>query len=267
MHLAAVARPLVGLDQHAGLDTVEQVTLDKRLVPAGVVLSVQDHLAEVDRIGQYVPDHLPHHRRALDLGKPASDDRDVLAVIEAFEGLGNGWAKARVEHNLARLVPLVAVRQPAVVKVLCQRVQDGLAHSEADLTLALFFLQFLPWRERVQVLGMALHAASDNGAILIAEKVRPTEVRWAEIAADCSHDWKEQHGISDAAIRAKARALHGVLVPHTVADLSHALAATGWEQPEVLFRWHQWVLVGAFTRRGCHVRGDPGWPGAHRRFG
>lgn len=130
------------------------------------------------------------------------------------------------------------------------RIEQGpLCHVAADLTLALFVLQFLPdAADRVTALTMARDRAAPGGALIVAEKIRPLDVRWAEIAADVSHDWKAGHGVSDSAIRAKARALRGVLVPSTAAQLAASIRAAGWSSPEVLFRWHQWQLVGAFAK-------------------
>lgn len=129
-----------------------------------------------------------------------------------------------------------------------RRIEDGpLAHEDADLTLCLFTLQFLPWRERAGALAAARKAAASTGALLIAEKVRPLDARWAEIAGEVSHDWKAEHGISADAIRAKARALRGVLIPAPVAALGSMIREAGWHEPEVLFRWHQWVLIGAYA--------------------
>lgn len=132
------------------------------------------------------------------------------------------------------------------------RIEQGpFQHSPADLTLALFVLQFLPSSaDRVRALKMARERAADGGALIVAEKVRLSDVRWAEIAADVSHDWKAERGISDAAIRAKARALRGVLIPSTVPQLAAMIRTAGWASPEILFRWHQWALVGAFATRG-----------------
>jgi tRNA (cmo5U34)-methyltransferase len=132
------------------------------------------------------------------------------------------------------------------------RIEQGpFQHSPADLTLALFVLQFLPSSaDRVRALKMAREHAAPGGALIVAEKVRLGDVRWAEIAAEVSHDWKAERGISDAAIRAKARALRGVLIPSTVPQLAASIRAAGWTSPEILFRWHQWALVGAFAVRG-----------------
>lgn len=128
-----------------------------------------------------------------------------------------------------------------------QRLQDPLQHSGADLTLLLFVLQFLPMTDRVAVLRAARNCAADTGALIIAEKTRPRDARWAEYAADVSHDWKARHGLSDTAIRAKAASLRGVLIPWPLTQTMRMITDCGWRSPEVLFRWHSWVVIGAFS--------------------
>lgn len=131
-----------------------------------------------------------------------------------------------------------------------RRLQSGppLEHERADLTLALFVLQFLRQRDREVVLRRARDRADDrDGALLVAEKIRIPDARWSEIANDLSHDWKAEHGISGQAIYAKARSLRGVLRPGTFGELTDAVVRAGWQPPTVLFRWHSWVLLGAFA--------------------
>lgn len=152
---------------------------------------------------------------------------------------------AMLGQAVQRLATAVAAGQ---VTTYARRVQDGpLEHDHADLTLCLFTLQFLPWPDRVAALTAARKAAAPTGALLVAEKVRPLDVRWAEIGTDVSHDWKARHGITPDAIQAKARALRGVLLPASLAALAGLVVDAGWSTPEVLFRWHQWVLIGAYA--------------------
>lgn len=142
---------------------------------------------------------------------------------------------------------LAGVSTLAVDYVQADIRRTPIGHEDADLTLALFTLQFLPLPDRVHVLRQARRASSSTGALIVAEKVRPPDARWAEIAADASHDWKAAHGITDSAIRAKARALRGVLQPYPEVALVQAVHDAGWCCPEVLFRWHSWLVLGAFA--------------------
>lgn len=128
-----------------------------------------------------------------------------------------------------------------------QRAQESYQHKDADLTTIMFLLQFLPLADRARVLALAREHASDTGMLIVAEKIRLTDSRWAEIANDRSHDWKADHGVTDAAIRAKARALRGVLIPHSEAALRTAITDAGWSAPEILFAWHNWLVMGAYA--------------------
>ncbi|MFC7641469.1 methyltransferase domain-containing protein [Streptosporangium lutulentum] len=128
------------------------------------------------------------------------------------------------------------------------RIQEApLAHANADLTLALFTLQFLSWKDRLDALRLACAHSNETGALIVAEKIRPVDSRWAEIGTDVAHDYKAEHGITDSAIRAKARALRGVLRPYPQAATMQAITMAGWHAPEVLFRWHSWAVIGAFA--------------------
>lgn len=141
---------------------------------------------------------------------------------------------------------------------LCpQRVEDPHAHWGAHLTTALFTLQFLSPNDRAQTLARARQHSQPHGALIVAEKIRPADSRWAEIATDSSHDWKAQHGITADAIQAKARALRGVLRPRTEHELHAEIVDAGWAEPETLFRWHNWTIVAAYATQGTRPAHHP----------
>ena len=129
-----------------------------------------------------------------------------------------------------------------------QRLQQPMKHRDADMTVSLFTLQFLSPRDRLAVLTEARRCSADSGCIVLAEKIRPTHALLAEIGMDASHDYKAAAGIPDSAIRSKARALRGVLIPQTLERIMVELAAAGWHHSDVLFRWHQWVVLIGFAR-------------------
>lgn len=152
---------------------------------------------------------------------------------------------AMLAKATARLIEPIAAD---CVGVYPRRIEDGpLDHEGADLTLALFTLQFMAPADRRAALALARKAAADTGALIVAEKLRPVDVRWAEMANEASHDWKAAHGIDAEAIRAKARALRGVLMPLPLSELVASVREAGWHSTEVLFRWHQWAVLGAFA--------------------
>ncbi len=134
-----------------------------------------------------------------------------------------------------------------VVEKKIQTVTAPMNHVPSDLVTSLFLLQFLPPEQRRGVLEQLHRLSKPSGALLVAEKIRPTDSAWAEIAIDASHDFKERCGLSDTAIRQKSQALRGVLRPSTHAELVATMTGAGWTRVETLFRWHQWVVMGAFA--------------------
>lgn len=190
---------------------------------------------------------LPQRALICDLGASTGYTVDLLLNRHPERELSAvlyDEAPAMLAKAAEKLGPAIAAGR---VEMRPQRVQDPLKHSAADLTLALFLLQFLPYADRPSVLRAARDASAPTGALLIAEKLRPVDARWSEIAYAVSHDWKAEHGIDAAAIRAKERSLRGVLQPVSLTALNRMVTDAGWHAPEVLFRWHQWVLIGAFA--------------------
>jgi tRNA (cmo5U34)-methyltransferase len=221
--------------------------------------------AVVDQFPEHVRASVPFYEQIQGLVAEVSDwylpSGGVLADLGASTGVTVGQVLRRhpdrvITAHLYDQQPLMLERaQKSLATVIgtrrawyhCQRIQEPLAHTDADLTVCLFTLQFLPLADRVEALRLARQAAAGTGVLLVAEKIRPTDSRWAEIANDVSHDYKSVHGIADSAIRAKARALRGVLIPYPEYTLRNVITEAGWQAPEVLFRWHSWVVMGAFA--------------------
>lgn len=221
----------------------------------GVAAVFDDHVRasvpHYDLIQQIVTDTaawtLPHGGLVADYG--ASTGTSVAALLARYpdrelRAVLYDESAPMIAKAVERLTGPIAQGR---IEIRAQRVQDPLAHTGADLSLMIFLLQFLPWSARVEALRAARATAAPTGALLVAEKVRPVDSRWAEIANALSHDWKALHGIEASAIRAKERALRGVLQPDSLPALRSRIHAAGWYAPEVLFRWHSWVLIGAYA--------------------
>lgn len=185
----------------------------------------------------------PDGAHVVDLG--ASTGETLLRIAERHpERTYRLTAYDESGEMLSALAQKLKPRQP---ECYVQRIQNGLRHQPATLTLALFTLQFLPPEHRVTVLRMAHNLSTPDGALIIAEKVRVADSRWAEIAAEVSWDYKAERGITSDSVRAKARALRGVLRPWSERQTLDAMTEAGWHRPTTLFQWHQWALYGAFA--------------------
>lgn len=126
--------------------------------------------------------------------------------------------------------------------------RGGLQHRDADLTLALWFLQFLPPSERRVVLAQARVASRTTGAIVVAAKTRHGDSRWEDIAVAALDDYKAEAGVDADERAAKTRSLRGRMFTATTADYLADLRAAGWHSPVVLWRWHVWSVIGAWAK-------------------
>ncbi len=118
------------------------------------------------------------------------------------------------------------------------------AHTNADLTIAIFTIQFLPASERGNVLANLCNATKPGGVLLLAEKTIPEDPRWAMITAECSWEDKKLQGIPSDEIVAKAESLRGVLRPQREQTLILETVKAGWAAPQLLWGSFQWRLYG-----------------------
>jgi tRNA (cmo5U34)-methyltransferase len=194
---------------------------------------------------------LPDLGVVADLG--ASTGRTVMALHE--------------QHPHRRITAHLYDTDPSMLEVARQRISGGPAqdvvtahchvgdltsaqawrHTEADLTLALWLLQFLHPAQRVQVLARARERAAGHGAILVAAKMRHTDPRWQEVADAALVDHKAAAGVTPEEITAKAASLRGVMIPDTVGQVRAQLDAAGWHGATVVYSWHVWTLIGAWA--------------------
>jgi tRNA (cmo5U34)-methyltransferase len=123
----------------------------------------------------------------------------------------------------------------------------GLDHVGADLTLALWTLQFLHPSDVPQILQALKWNASRSGALLIAAKTRHQESRWESIATGALDDYKAEMGVEPEERAAKTASLRGVLHAWSTDAIMADLRSAGWKQPTILWRWHVWTVIGAWA--------------------
>lgn len=217
-----------------------------------------------DEFDDHAVKHLPHYDTAHDVichvASYALADGGILADL----GCSTGRAVERVaralphRHFTAHLYDLDrsmldrADERLADVDTVTRLVhrtditRDELRHDDADVTLLLWTLQFLPSTVWVDVLERTWRHAARDGLLLVAAKTRLADARWQEIGDGALADWKWQHGVTADEAADKARSLRGAMNVVTVGRLFDDIASSGWRHPTVLFRWHAWVIIGAW---------------------
>lgn len=189
---------------------------------------------------------LPHGGVYVDVGASTGTTAEKIAQRHPDRRI-RAYLYDEVSDMLNKAQTKLAPYKNLAVERRAMNVTAQMDHIPSDLVTALFTLQFIAPELRGRVLTDLHYRSKASGALIVAEKIRPVNALWAEIANDASHDFKAEHGLSDTAIRQKAKALRGVLRPATEDRLLSMIENAGWVDPEILFRWHQWVVIGAFA--------------------
>lgn len=211
---------------------------------------------------QHVASSVPFYTEIQALVAQCADwalpDGSTFADIGASTGttsaaIAKRHANREIRHVLYDLEPPMLDKARAKLQGVdaeyhaVDLTREPMRHSDAGLTVALFTLQFLGEYDRLRVLREARAAAKPGGMLIVAEKLREADSRWHEIAAELSWDKKLGAGLSAEHVVIKAASLRGVLRP--LDDLANRtlIEAAGWSSVEVIFRWQQWCVYGAFA--------------------
>jgi tRNA (cmo5U34)-methyltransferase len=185
---------------------------------------------------------LPNNGVYVDIG--ASTGTTAAAIADRHPDRRiRSYLYDEVPDMLHKAIVKLSPYKNLVVERRAYNVTATMDHIPSDLVTSLFTLQFIAPELREGVLRDAHRRSKKSGALILAEKIRLNHALWAEIAIDASHDFKADHGLSDTAIRQKAKALRGVLRPSSEAEILDMLDGAGWRNPTTLFRWHQWMVL------------------------
>lgn len=215
---------------------------------------------------QHVADHVPHYGVFQDVVAHLSDwlAPDGCTVVDLGASTGTTTSLISERHRGRRInfvlydaeAPMLdaarAKHEGAPTshsfRYEARDLTTGLDHADADLTTALFTLQFLRPHQRGELLARARERARTGGALLVAEKVVQPSALWQEIANEETWDYKAERGADAETIRAKARALRGVLVPLSSGGVESLMEGAGWSAVVPIWRWHNWGLWAAEAR-------------------
>jgi tRNA (cmo5U34)-methyltransferase len=219
-----------------------------------------------ERFDEHARAHLPHYRTATDLAafvasfalprgglladlgvSTGSTIESVAAKIpeRSFSAIGYDLDESMLDVASKRL------STTSTVSLVLERADlsdpGNLRHEDASVTLALWTLQFLPRSSWVPLLSAARLRSDRDGVLLVAAKTRLPDARWQEIGDAAVVEWKAGHAVAPEEVLSKARSLRGTMLLVTLGGLLDAVEEAGWRSSTVLFRWHQWVLVGAWA--------------------
>ena len=166
-------------------------------------------------------------------------------------GCSTGSLTAQLASRLApRRVEVVGVdREPGMVgraELRCVGMPhvrfetaslQELAFEPADMIVSYYTLQFVPLRERAEIVTRIHAALAPGGTLVLFEKVLASSPRNQATAEGAYADWKGRQGFGEEEIAAKARSIRGVLQPLSPEEHDEMLRAAGFQELMRVFRW------------------------------
>lgn len=100
--------------------------------------------------------------------------------------------------------------------------------EKADLIVSYYCLQFIPPRDRQELLNKLYESLNWGGALILFEKVRAPDARFQDIITTLYNDFKLKNGFSSEEIVSKTRSLKGILEPFSTQGNLDLLGRAGF---------------------------------------
>lgn len=100
--------------------------------------------------------------------------------------------------------------------------------SNAGMVLLNFTLQFVPLKQRQQVIENCFAGIATGGALILSEKIRFSDTLTNQTMTDIHHRYKAEQGYSQLEICQKRDAIENVLVPETLEEHMTRLKSAGF---------------------------------------
>ncbi len=117
--------------------------------------------------------------------------------------------------------------------------------EEASMVVLNYTLQFLDPADRDALVARIAAGLRRGGLLVLGEKVIDEDPRMEELLVDLYHEHKRRNHYSALEIARKRAALENVLIPETVSQHRQRLAAAGFHNIAVWFRYFNFVSIVA----------------------
>ena len=117
---------------------------------------------------------------------------------------------------------------------------------EAQLTLAILTLMFIPIERRLDVVRAIYTHLKSGGVFLCVEKVLGATAALNSAMVELYHTMKRRHGYTSEEVERKRLALEGVLVPLTATWNEALLRDAGFTEIDCFWRWQNfagWIAL------------------------
>lgn len=110
--------------------------------------------------------------------------------------------------------------------------------KRCDFVIMNYTLQFIPIRDRLNLLKNLYHALRKNGGMVLSEKIASKSANTHALINELYYDFKRRNGYSELEIANKREALEKVLIPVTADKQLKLLSTAGFKKSDMIFRWY-----------------------------
>ncbi len=210
--------------------------------------SIPGYSASLEAIGSLAARFVTSDSRVYDLG--CSLGAATLAMRQGIEAdRVNMVAVDNSDAMIARCREVIARHSAAKpdaapVDIRHEDIRDT-SIENASMVVLNYTLQFLELDERGPLIYRIANGLKPGGLLVLGEKVVDEDPRMEGLLVDLYYEHKRRNDYSALEIARKRTALENVLIPETVAQHRERLAAAGFENIAVWFRYFNFVSIVA----------------------
>lgn len=117
--------------------------------------------------------------------------------------------------------------------------------QKQDVIILSLILQFIRPIDREQVLSKIYNSLTNEGRVILFEKIKFEDSVTDRKIIDLYYDFKEKNGYSKTSIYRKRESLENVLIPYTINENIYMLQKVGFSKVTELFRYLNFSLIVA----------------------
>lgn len=131
------------------------------------------------------------------------------------------------------------------VQLTCANIEEIAIHN-ASVCVLNFTLQFVPIKQRAELLKRIADGLNPGGVLIISEKIAFEDAEHQRLMTDLHHNFKRANGYSDLEIAQKRSALEQVLIPETLEAHRTRLREAGFRSVDCWFQCFNFTSIIAF---------------------
>lgn len=138
---------------------------------------------------------------------------------------------------------LQAVAKRRKLTLINSDIHANFRIENASVVMMILTLQFIRPLHREDLLRRINKALTENGCLLLVEKVTGPYSLLNRLFIEHYYDFKRRSGYSEMEISQKRESLENVLIPYHIQENRELLFKTGFTQIEEFFRWYNFCGI------------------------